>query len=712
VRSIKETFPKRGNKKRLFLLVPLALAALAIIILPQIDLQGVKQKIAADLSLQLNGEVALSRVSCSLLLWPHFTLKGVMIKSPQWGAFASEEIRIYPRLLPLLKKEVSVKSIFVKRPVLDLVLSRAMIGRETNIFAYLDQKVMPLVPSFGLEGGMVNLLRPQEKEPFFTTRDLTGKISSSGEGKVRLTLRFSCPWAQGVELTVSTSAKDKKGGPAFLFAQGTGVKVAEGRALILELLGKNETVQRVFGIVRGGELSRITFQGEGRTLEEALDFERNMKVSGTVTAGRLLTPPGPLPLKDVSGQFEISEAVLRCWEADARLHRTTAKGLNLVVGLISEREAFHLDGAIDADAADLTYYLPLIIKEEGLRGEISSFQEAQGRGKGRLVLGENIKHIRPQLEVESFHCSFRHASSPGRIALDGGRLSLKNGKAVWRAGAVTWKALRWSNAEGNVTFGDRGIKITVAKADLCGIHCKGGVSTHAGIMTHSFQFSADEADLSSSIMCLFGKDARIEGKFRLDADMWAEGKTDPLREASEGSLEFISKNGRIYRWTLLSQLFGMLNVIGLFRGQFPDFTQEGFPYDQFIITGELRDGYIYLKEVVIDGPAMKIAGEGKVDLDKGEADIVVLLAPLKTVDTVMSHIPVVGRIVTGKSGTFISVPFSVSGPLNNPRMTLLPPEAVGSGLWGVLKRTLQAPVEMFKTIISLREIRLRSEQLR
>jgi len=93
-------------------------------------------------------------------------------------------------------------------------------------------------------------------------------------------------------------------------------------------------------------------------------------------------------------------------------------------------------------------------------------------------------------------------------------------------------------------------------------------------------------------------------------------------------------------------------------------------------------------------------GQGKFDLAKGEADIAVLVAPLKTVDTVMKNIPIVGKIITGKDGTFISIPFRVKGPLDDSTITLLPPEAVGSGLWGVLKRTLQAPVDAVKTVIS------------
>jgi hypothetical protein len=412
----------------------------------------------------------------------------------------------------------------------------------------------------------------------------------------------------------------------------------------------------------------------------------------------MLAPPAPFPLEEVSGEFEIKEAVLHCSGVDLHLGKSAGSNGDLVVGLIAKQEVFHLDLLVNAAAEDLIHYLPLVIKDKGLIRELRSFREAEGWGKGRLVLGENINHISPQVQVKDFQISFHHASSPGRVSLRGGRLSLQNGKSTWRIDSVTWKGFRWKNAEGGMSFDDRGIQITVAKADLCGLQCAGSIDSHAGTFTHSYRIRAEECDLSSALKCLWGKDARIEGKFFFDGDMWAEGREDPLREASQGTLVFVSKDGRIERWTLLSQLFSALNVIGLIQGKFPDFTQEGFPYDQFIITGELRNGYIYLKEAVIDGPAMKIVGQGKIDLVKGEADLVVLLAPLRTIDTIMHHIPIIGKIITGKNGVFISVPFSVKGALEDPKVMLLPPEAVGSGLWGVLKRTLQSPVELFKAI--------------
>jgi hypothetical protein len=691
---------KTGTIQRLLLLILVIVFGFAIIVLPHIDLKGVKARIAEEASSQLNGEVVIARASFSPLPWPHFTLRGITITSARWGQGVSPEIQIYLHLLPLLKKEILLKRIFVKGPVLDVTLREGAIERKKDILSYIDQNVTRGIPSLTLEGGMVNILRPDDKEPFLTLQGVTGNVASRKEGKVGLELSFACPGAERIVVRVSTSEKDAQGKPCSLLATGTGVNVEKIGKVVLEVLGKNETIQTVFGIMQDGELSQIIFHGEGRDFREALDFERNVRVRGTLANGRMLTPPGPLPLEEVSGEFEIEEAVLHCWDADLRLGKSTAREGKLVVGLISARDEFQLEGLVEAEAEDLVHYLPLVLKEDGLRREVESFQEATGRGKGRLVLGENIHQIRPQVEVESFQCSFRHGHSPGRISLDGGQLTLQNGEAEWRIDTVTWKGCQWRNAEGNVTFRDQGMEITVAKADLCGIHSTGSVHSRAGVITHSFRFWAEEADLSSAILCLWDKDARIEGKFLLDGDMWAEGVIDPLREASEGSLLFISQKGRIYRWTVLSQIFNMLNIIGLFEGKLPDFTQEGFQFDQFIITGELRNGYIYLKEAVIDGPAMKIVGEGKIDLLKGEADIAVLVAPLKTVDTVMKNIPVVGRIITGKNGIFISVPFSVKGPLDDAKVTLLPPEAVGGGLWGVLKRTLQTPVKLFNTTIS------------
>ncbi|RLB07276.1 MAG: hypothetical protein DRG50_03310 [Deltaproteobacteria bacterium] len=631
-------------------------------------------------------------------------------------------------------------------------------------------------------------------------------------------------------LRLSAWAKGKRGEYFSFLIKGKGVSVEEIRKMALKLMGEDETVKEIFHILQAGEVSQIVCSGEGKDFREALDMEHNVRIRGTLSGGKILVPAGPLPLEEVSGEAEISQAVMRAWDIEARLGRSLAKRGMLTIGLIADRDIFHLEAEIEADAEDVVRYLPMVLQGSGMEKEIKRFQEVKGWGKGRLVLGEDIHDIRPKVEVEDLQVSFRHELSPWPISLEegklsflegvlswkevkgrwgksalahgagricfagdrpsleishlegnvileemgnwlmsslgleglkslGGELELKDmrlkatfnplqaedvsfhawtddlfihpsfssnalllkrgeircdnglglktsgddrirtfGKVAWKADNILWRDYNWKNTEGIIAFKDHGVEITVARATLCGINFQGNVSPHGDLTTLEFQLWAKGADLPQTISCLGGK-ALIEGKFRLEANIKATGKKDPFYQTSQGTLVFYSKKGRIYRWTLLSRLFSLLNIIEYFKGKFPDITKKGFPYDKFTIKGELKNGLLQLKEAVIDGPAMKIVGEGKIDLLKGEANLVVLMAPLKTVDVVINHIPVLGKVLTGKSGTFISVPFSIKGSLYNPKITPLPPSAVGASLWGLLKRTLQAPMEMIKPVL-------------
>ncbi|MBW2039554.1 MAG: AsmA-like C-terminal domain-containing protein [Deltaproteobacteria bacterium] len=927
---------KADKTKRIFLLIFIILFALALFVLPHIELKGARKRIAGEASSKLKAKVVISHAYLSLFPWPHITLKGIRIESPQWGGFISEEMRVYPRLAPLFKKEVALKRLFLKGPTLDLTLAEgAMTKGKGTIIPYLKKRGVRKIPSLEVEGGRVNILRPGEKNHFFKIQALEGNIVPRKKGEVELGLQFSCSGAARVELKgkgdpalgrgwfnlivegisldklislirreeitivssrmdlgvhgeakgwdkirlqleggdfqiiladeeggreeirgdnwegvikregnlwsgkigplellspslrVSAWAKEERGESFSFIIKGIDVKVEEVRRVVLKLMGKDETVKEIFHILQGGEVSQIVCYGEGKDLREAVDVEHNMRIRGTLSEGKVLVPAGPLPLEEVSGEVLISQAVMQGWGIEARLGRSIAKEGKLVIGLTAERDIFHLEAEVEADAGDIVHYLPMVLKEE-LRLGIKRFQEANGWAHGRLVLGENIHAVDPRVEVEDFQVSFNHELFPWPISLEGGDLALQDGVLTWkgvkgklgrstlyhgagsisllgdkpsleisslagdvdledvdkwlkgnlglksirgdlkledlrfkavlnpfraegisfhgrcgdgaiypsfsstpfflkgvevicndglslkesgdgrpkpygelilRADTITWEDYIWRDAEGVVTFGDKGTSIKVARADLCGINCQGTISQGEGMTTLAFRFWARGAGPSPTISCLWGKDAHIEGTFLLEGDIKAEGKEDPLRESSQGSLLIRSQKGRIYRWTILSRIFSLLNVMEFFKGKFPDFTQKGFQYDKFIIKGDLKDGSLCLEEAVIDGTAMKIVGEGKIDLLKGEANLVVLIAPLKTVDIIMNNIPIFGKVFTGKSGTFISVPFGVTGPLDDPKITTLPPSAVGAGLWGLLKRTLQVPGEVIKPVL-------------
>jgi len=111
---------------------------------------------------------------------------------------------------------------------------------------------------------------------------------------------------------------------------------------------------------------------------------------------------------------------------------------------------------------------------------------------------------------------------------------------------------------------------------------------------------------------------------------------------------------------------------------------------------DLLNGRLVIKEAVIDGKSMEIGCEGEVDLLRDQLDLRVLVAPLKTVDFIIKHIPGLNYVL---GGTLVSIPVRVSGRLADPTITPLSPSAVGEGLLGIMERALTLPVKIIEPVL-------------
>ena len=99
----------------------------------------------------------------------------------------------------------------------------------------------------------------------------------------------------------------------------------------------------------------------------------------------------------------------------------------------------------------------------------------------------------------------------------------------------------------------------------------------------------------------------------------------------------------------------------------------------------------------MNGPSVNGVAEGSVDLPARTVDVTLLVAPLKTVDAVVSRLPVIGSVL---GGSLVSIPVKVSGNLGDPKVTPLPPSAVGKGLLGVMTRTIKLPLKVIQPLLS------------
>jgi len=99
--------------------------------------------------------------------------------------------------------------------------------------------------------------------------------------------------------------------------------------------------------------------------------------------------------------------------------------------------------------------------------------------------------------------------------------------------------------------------------------------------------------------------------------------------------------------------------------------------------------------MIIDGTSMNLVCQGYIDVVNKRMDVTALVAPLKTIDFFIKRTPLIKDIL---GGSLISIPVEIKDHLENPNVTPLSPSRVGSGLLGIVKRTLQLPVKMIQPV--------------
>ncbi len=182
----------------------------------------------------------------------------------------------------------------------------------------------------------------------------------------------------------------------------------------------------------------------------------------------------------------------------------------------------------------------------------------------------------------------------------------------------------------------------------------------------------------------------LAGEFTLNGRL--EGV---LNHWKDGNLQIDSHQGRILRMKLLSKIFSVVNITDMFSfGQGEDGAEastKGFPYTDLHLKAHVKDNDLIIDEAVVRGEGLNLFARGKMNLSTFELDVVVMISPFKTLDAIVSKVPLVGKVIGGETATLITFPVGVTGKASDPQVTLLPPSAVGEGLVNIVKRTLLLP---------------------
>ncbi len=253
---------------------------------------------------------------------------------------------------------------------------------------------------------------------------------------------------------------------------------------------------------------------------------------------------------------------------------------------------------------------------------------------------------------------------------------------------------------------NRSVHVEIANGLLCGMRFKGSELLQPGRERRcSYVVSTPEGhenrfeDVES---CLGLDSDMIQGPFKLDAAFDLTGD-----RVSRGHVDIDAHDGKLRRFTMLSSIFSVVNMVDfLGRKGWQEITGSGLAYSKAQLRSIIEDNMVKIEKAAIFGNGLNLFATGQVNIDTRLLNIVVVVAPLKTVDAIVTHIPLVGKGFGGEHNAFITIPVSVKGAIDKPEVKILPAKTVIDMLKKLIAGPLQAPFQLFEGLSGKKSLKV------
>ena len=534
-----------------------------------------------------------------------------------------------------------------------------------------DAEIKILDSDFTLTGksaGPVNHLKRFET-------NLSGTLGSQGVQYLYDTLELPEDFLVRAPLTVRSgrSIWEKGNGVAFkgdlLFPDGPSVSLdfshGAGKLNIRNLVVEEGDTRASFSMQAHDELVNLNFSGKFR--KSALDgiFMKNRFLDGFIEgniSARIL--PTQSFSTSAEGFLEGKDIPVYGMSVPARIEDFSLRAEGQQLRADSVRMVLNQNRLVMSGYADLS--------TEDPRFDVDISTENVDLDKILAFLKKSDDTTKNKSEKEHWHFPVRGTA---HLMWDGLKL----------AGFI------WQPFQGEVTIEPESIRVAVENARLCGIDSPGLLRIKPDGIELDFQLGAEKRNLNKCITCLTHERVIAEGTFDLKGSIKGKGKWNNLFEKLEGPILFASADGQVKQDPALARVLTVLNVTDIFKGKLPTLEKDGLPYDLLQMKANLKNGKIHIEKGFMNSSAMNLVFNGDVDLLNEQLNLNMLASPFTLTDRLIKIIPVAGYIL---GGTLLSVPVKVDGSMKDPKVNILPFSGIGSGVWGMMKRTLETPVKI------------------
>jgi uncharacterized protein involved in outer membrane biogenesis len=411
------------------------------------------------------------------------------------------------------------------------------------------------------------------------------------------------------------------------------------------------------------------------------------------------------PLSGINGQIRIGADSLESPQLTVRLGSSTISGRGTLSGFNSPSFALAFSSPA-LDLADLGFpHGKLPLKAENLQGYLTYSKDNLQIGSlsgtlGRSILQmkgsvQNLQHPVIDISVTSPHLEIEDlAPLIGPSPAGGSRFTLKahilatNGKAR----DIPFQHLKCVLALEEQSLLLQPVDFSTLDGEVSG---RMRIDFGSGGPRYQVNCNATKVSAERLLHALGVNKQELTGSLSLQGDLSARGESAlDLKKSAVGNIKLKVDHGSVKKFSTLSKVFSILNVSQLLKFHLPDMVTGGMPYNKISGDFAIKDGFASTQNLLMDSNAINVSTVGKFDIVKNELDLVIGVQPLQTVDKVVSRIPIVGWILTGKDHTLISTYFEAKGRIEDPQVTAVPVKSLAKGVFNIFKRVFELPVRL------------------
>ena len=200
-----------------------------------------------------------------------------------------------------------------------------------------------------------------------------------------------------------------------------------------------------------------------------------------------------------------------------------------------------------------------------------------------------------------------------------------------------------------------------------------------------------------------GLTSRLEGLLTLEGFFFTRGKKKKdLISGLNGGLNILIEKGMFKKKShVIFKILEFLSLKNLLKKRPETFSKGGFYFETIMAHIAIDNGVSGTDSLMMKSPIFNGIAKGKMDLAGLKVDAEVGIQPLGTVDFLISNIPIVGYILTGKEKSLLVYYFKVEGLFPTPDVRYVPLENLGKSTFGFIKRLLFTPGRIFKDILKI-----------